>query len=477
MKKRIVLAAVLAAVMLFPVFAQDAAGTGTASKYEQKKQTLAVFDFKAKSAGLEAEAAKLTEEATRLLSELKRFNVRDIDPNTTTKAMKELEFQLTGATKEQNIQVGSIEGYNKAITGTLSEFKIDKPNFFSKKKEYTANIEVIVKVIDLSDMTVKVEKISASKSDENESTAVKEAYNQIFMWMKLQFRKWFPIEVFIPETDGAKATLYVGDNMGVYEGMKFRIFNIETKERKDGKISTRKIEQGTLKVNSVQETESTAVWVRGRGPKAEDWISELPMIGLTGAFGIGMASMNVTYAGTNSINNNTLPLGLTPAFTISGEYGASWWRLGFDVSFLLGNVLTMQTRAVFGIEQRLKAAWNIDIIGEMVQLNIEPYIGIAEAISPIGSWWIYNFWAVGLTFGGGGNVKLKIAPNDFFALTLRAGGRWYMPISDQPGSPLFGWALYESTTDSWGVGWMLGMPLPVVNFTGLEAAFNLELYF
>lgn len=470
MMKRIVWLASVAAVAIMPVLAQ-AAGTGEASKYEQKKQTLAVFDFKAKSTGLEAEAAKLTEEATRLLSELKRFNVRDIDPNNMTKAMKELELQMTGATKEENIKVGQIEGYNKAITGSLVEFKITKPGFFDRKKEYTANIEVIVKVIDLSDMTVKVEKISASKADENEATAVKEAYNQIFMWMKLQFRKWFPIEVFIPEVEGSQATLYVGDNMGVYPGMKFRIFNIETKERKDGKISTKKIEQGTIKVNGVSETESTAVWVRGRGPQAEDWVSELPMIGLMGAIGGGVQQLKLTYGGSYTNQNFD---GLSPVIGLEAEYGASWWRIGLDINFIPGNF------TVLGLEERIKFGINLDLLGELVQLEIAPFIGIAEAAQFGASYLSYNFWYLALTVGGGGYARVRIGISDMFALSIQAGYKYYLPINGEAGGPFLGWSLYESSTETWFVGrpwWLNAGQLPSVDFSGVEAQVKFEAYF
>ncbi|MBI4976824.1 MAG: hypothetical protein HZC28_05040 [Spirochaetes bacterium] len=495
---------VLLSALILPVIAQEEEVTET-----YKKEAMALYPFRDDSNRWKDEGNKITEIVESILINMKRFKI--VDRQNLDKALKEMELQLTGITEQQIVQMGKVQGYNKAITGSILEIKTMRDDE-GKTPTMKAVVRILVKGIQIETTEVFFSKeiegegsaeIKKGGNEAAKDAALKEAYRKFANELVMQMRNQFKIKVKVNNVKAGKVQLLVGSETGVQQNWKFKILGEgESIVDPDGKVLEKiQNQKATVKIDKIGKSYALANVVRGGDVKKGDIAEELVMSGVKLGLMITFDQFKVTPNQSSNFyyryNTTDYPLTLqvtsneyTPGIFLRGYYtGTGIFQPGFDIGILPGNF------SMIAAEFRFVPGFNFDILGEVIQFSIEPFVGVAgcyaslgKVEAPLGMFYLNSdgikyipngkpIWLAGYTLGAGISAQIRVTFSDYFGVSLGAGYKYYLPITQDTFNSWF--AMSENSDgESVDLGkFPADSKLPTANLSGVSFQFALEGYF
>jgi len=220
---------------------------------EFKKTKIAVLDFQLQGEDFDTkDMGKIVSEwLITGLVETGRFDV--IERRLLEKVMEEHKLGMTGIVDPESVaQLGKVLGVKVIVSGTLLSF--DK------------NVEINARLINVETGSI----IAAEKVHASSATRLNDLVSQIVE----KLTQAFPLEGYVVQRTGKKATIDLGRKTGVKAGMRFIVFKEGRvmKHPKTGEVfDVETIEIGEIEIVDVREKTSTGTIEKEATPNAVDY--------------------------------------------------------------------------------------------------------------------------------------------------------------------------------------------------------------
>ncbi len=386
-----------------------------------KKERFVVVPFRDSAKIEENLSENMTSSIASKLAELGRFEI--VDRREIEKVIEEQKLIELGMTDMDTIETGKILSAKLIFTGdiisvtTQNELEEQKKKQEEEKKNkikrglegvaealteeketkkaddrWKAKITVSVKLLEvetgktLESFTKEAEYRVSGKVNTKEAAingAIKELSEAIIM----QMRYLFKIESYIMEKDKKTATIRLGKDMGIKEGMEFLVYppKIKEKDKYTGEEITREgSKKGVLYITDVSENTAKAKIARGASKIEEgDRLLEKPMMTFNLELSGGVAPFKMKKADFKAVSydytvkvdqeeKETVPylnLRISPAYRPM--------RMSLDLNMMINDPIM-----VYGLGLNLELSRDIT---DFVEVTVGGGIGLKYGTGKIGS--------------------------------------------------------------------------------------------
>lgn len=399
MKKLVLLLAIMLGITVF------------AAPEVSEKTKIVVIPFTDVTEGGYKAGEKLTSNISSKLVEMGRFEV--VDRMELGKIMEEQKLAQTGLIDAaQAVEIGKIAGAKLAFTGNIVSLNVYREEIVKEKsadvgifkvtreektykKEWNAKVTVNVKLVDVeTNVTLKsfTEEATFTTSDiHTEEAAIDGAILRVASDIMYGVKEIFAIKSYIISKNGNRATIRLGEDMGIKKQMEFYVFgkdqmvkdkfsNLEFKKEGEKK--------GLIIVQKVDYKSAEAKIVRGvSGVSEGDIIKEKPGMSLNTDFSLGVHPFKMDAVKANKVyytrlerfvidfEQDAMENALYLNFNFSPAYRSI--RPTFDLNIVPGGSLVM-----FGGDINLEFAKEL---GERLELSAGLGIGGRYVTGKIGT--------------------------------------------------------------------------------------------